>query len=238
MILNIAVCDDESAVCEYLRDRIADLLAKWDIDGRITVFNDGEPLASAFEAGQAGFDLIFLDITMKNCDGLSAAKRIRAVDKDVMIVFVTASAEYVFSGYEVRAFRYLLKPELMNGFPSVFKECVNELTRSDGSRYVFQSGSESTSLPVRDILFFESNKRIITLRTVTGREYTFYGKLDEVEQTLKKQDFVRCHQSFLINAAKISSLSPNSALLSDGTTVPVSKHRARETNEAFLWAMR
>ena len=56
MILNMAVCDDESAVCEYLRDRIADLLAKWDIDGRITVFNDGEPLASAFEAGQAGIE--------------------------------------------------------------------------------------------------------------------------------------------------------------------------------------
>lgn len=238
MRLGIAVCDDEKAVCEYLRDRITDLLARWDINGTVTVFNDGEPLAAAFESGQADFNLIFLDITMKSCDGLSAAKRIRAVDKDVMIVFVTASAEYVFSGYEVRAFRYILKPELMNGFPRVFKECVGELTRSDGARYVFQSGAESTSLPVRDILLFESNKRIITLKTVSGREYTFYGKLDEVEQTLKKQDFVRCHQSFLINAAKISSLTPTLAVLSDGTGVPVSKHRARETNEAFLWAMR
>ncbi len=238
MILGIAVCDDESAVCEYLRDRITDLLAKWDIDGKVFVFNDGEPLASAFESGQADFNLIFLDITMKSCDGLCAAKRIRAVDKDVMIVFVTASAEYVFSGYEVRAFRYILKPELMNGFPRVFKECVDEITHSGDARYVFQSGSESTSLPVRDILLFESNKRIITLKTVSGREYTFYGKLDEVEQTLKKQDFVRCHQSFLINATKISSLMPSSAVLSDGTVVPVSKHRARETNEAFLWAMR
>ena len=86
MRLGIAVCDDEKAVCEYLRDRITDLLARWDINGTVTVFNDGEPLAAAFESGQADFNLIFLDITMKSCDGLSAAKRIRAVDKDVMIV--------------------------------------------------------------------------------------------------------------------------------------------------------
>lgn len=238
MSLSVAVCDDEKTVCEYLRGCINGLLAKWDIDGSVTLFNDGEPLAALYEEGNGGFDLIFLDITMKNCDGLSAAKRIRSVDKDVMIVFVTASAEYVFSGYEVRAFRYILKPELRNGFESVFKECVAELTRSDDARYVFQNGSESISLPVRDILFFESNKRIITVRTVSGREYSFYGKLDDVAQTLKKQDFVRCHQSYLINAVKISSLSPTEAVLSDGSSVPVSKHRAKETNEAFLWAMR
>ena len=56
--------------------------------------------------------------------------------------------------------------------------------------------------------------------------------------TLKKQDFVRCHQSFLINAAKILTLSPSEAVLEGGVNVPVSKHRAKDTNEAFLWAMR
>ncbi len=238
MILNIAVCDDEKPVCEYLRDRITELLSRWDADGNITVFNDGEPLAALYESSKASFDLIFLDITMNRCDGLSAARRIRAVDKNVMIVFVTASAEYVFSGYEVRAFRYILKPELMNGFASVFRECFNELTRSDGARYVFQNGSETTSLPVREILYFESNKRKITLHTLSGEEYTFYGKLDDAELTLKKQDFVRCHQSFLINAAKILTLSPSEAVLEGGVNVPVSKHRAKDTNEAFLWAMR
>lgn len=238
MSLSIAVCDDEKAVCDYIGGRVNDLLAKWDIDGSVVFFDDGEPLAALFEAGKARFDLILLDITMKGCDGLSAAKRIRAVDKEVMIVFVTASAEYVFSGYEVRAFRYILKPELINGFESVFRECVTELTRADDAKFVFQSGSESTGIPVRDILYFESNKRIITLHTVSGEEFSFYGKLDAVGESLKKNDFVRCHQSYLINATKITSLSPSGAVLSDGTTVPVSKHRARETNEAFLWAMR
>ena len=237
-MLSIAVCDDEKTVCEYLRNAVLDLLAEADVDGRVTVFGDGLPLCRSYEDGAADFDLIFLDITMKNCDGLTAAKRIREFDRDVMIVFVSASAEHVFSGYEVRAFRYLLKPELQNGFPGVFRDCLRELTKSDEVRYSFQIGAETKSVPARDILFFESDRRKVTVTCTGGRSYAFYEKLDNVEAALKKNDFVRCHQSFLVNARKIESVRQNELSLTDGSVIPVSKHRAKETNEAFLWALR
>ena len=101
-MISVAVCDDEPQVAEYLKNAVGDYFARADLDGRVTVFSDGEPLAQAYASGEADFDIILLDITMKNCDGLTAAKRIREKDADVMIVFVTASAEYVFRGYEVR----------------------------------------------------------------------------------------------------------------------------------------
>ena len=237
-MISIAICDDEKLVCEYLRGAVTDMLADADIDGKTTVFGDGLPLCRAYEEGMADFDLIFLDITMKSCDGLTAAKRIREFDRDVMIVFVTASAEHVFSGYEVRAFRYLLKPELKNGFAGVFRDCLRELTKSDEVRFSFQVGGETKSVPARDILYFESDRRKVMIRCAGGREYSFYGKLDDVEQTLKKHDFVRCHQSFLVNALKIAGIKQGELALVNGAVLPVSKHRAKETNEAFLWAMR
>ena len=153
-MIRIAVCDDEKQIREYLTRQITDILAAEDLDGRVETFSDGAPLAERFESGKAEFDLLFLDITMKTCDGMTAAKRIRAVDPDVMIVFVTASAEHVFSGYEVRAFRYLLKPELVNGFAGVFRECLRELTRADELQYTFQIGNQTVRLPVKDILYF------------------------------------------------------------------------------------
>lgn len=237
-MISVAVCDDEARVGEYLRNAVNDYFAKADIDGRVTVFNDGAPLVEAYASGTADFDVILLDITMKNCDGMTAAKKIRETDQDVMIVFVTASAEYVFRGYEVRAFRYLLKPELANGFEGVFRDCMEELTKSNEVRYSFQIGSETVSIPVRDIICFESDRRKITVRCVNAREYSFYGKLDTVEEALKKNDFVRCHQSFLVNAKKITSVSAGELTVDDGSRIPVSKHRTKETNEAFLWAMR
>lgn len=237
-MISIAVCDDERAICDYLRASVTDILAEADLDGKVTIFNDGLPLCRAYEEGAADFDLIFLDVTMKNCDGFTAAKRIREFDRNVMIVFVTASAEYVFSGYEVRAFRYLLKPELKNGFAGVFKDCLRELTKADEVRFSFQVGGETKSVPARDILYFESDRRKVSIHCMGGREFSFYGKLDEVEQTLKKHDFVRCHQSFLVNALKIVGIKQNEMELVSGDVLPVSKHRAKETNEAFLWALR
>ncbi|MBQ7637367.1 MAG: response regulator transcription factor [Clostridia bacterium] len=236
--MKIAVCDDEKEIREYLAKRVTDTLAAEDIDGSVECFSDGEPLAERYSNGKADFSLILLDITMKNCDGLTAAKRIREYDPDVMIVFVSASAEYVFSGYEVRAFRYILKPELESGFAGVFRDCLRELTKSNEFHFSFQTGNQTVSLNIRDILFFESDKRKITVRCSGGREYSFYSKLDKVEEELKKHDFVRCHQSFLINAKKISSLKQGEAELISGDLIPVSKHRAKETNEAFLWALR
>lgn len=236
--MKIAICDDEKEIREYLTKRVNDILADYDLDGSVECFSDGAPLVERYRSGKGDFSLILLDITMKSCDGLTAAKRIREQDGDVMIVFVTASAEYVFSGYEVRAFRYILKPELINGFEGVFKDCLKELTKSGEVHFSFQTGNQTVSLNIKDIFYFESDKRKILIKTLGGKEYSFYSKLDKVEEELKKNDFVRCHQSFLLNAKKISSLRQGEAELINGETVPVSKHRAKETNEAFLWALR
>lgn len=236
-MLNIAICDDEKYICDFLKKSVLDCLAKEDLEGKIEVFDDGQPLVDLYREEKANFDLILLDITMKNCDGMTAAKMIRAVDDKVMIVFVTSSAEYVFSGYEVKAFRYILKPELLHGFTRVFKECLDELTRSNEVRFTFQKAAQTVSIPLRDILYFESDKRIVTVKTNT-EEYSFYDKLNEIEEKLKSRDFVRCHQSFLVNAKKITSVRINDLTLTNGQTIPVSKRRAQETNEAFLWAMR
>lgn len=236
-MLNIAICDDERYICDFLTKSVMDCLAKADLEGNVTVFDDGQPLVDLYKEGKAAFDLILLDITMKKCDGMTAAKMIRATDDKVMIVFVTSSAEYVFTGYEVRAFRYILKPELLHGFTGVFRECLDELTRSNEQRFTFQRASETVSLPLKDILYFESDKRIITIKTL-NEEYSFYGKLDNIEEQLKKQDFVRCHQSFLVNARKITAVRINDLTLNNSELLPVSKRRAKETNEAFLWAMR
>lgn len=236
-MLNIAICDDEKYISDFLKKSVLDCLAKEDLEGNVTVFDDGEPLVEMYKEDKANFDIILLDITMKKCDGMTAAKLIRAVDSKVMIVFVTSSAEYVFSGYEVRAFRYILKPELLHGFTGVFRECLSELTKSNEKRFTFQKASETVSIPLRDILYFESDKRIVTVKCV-NEEYSFYEKLDKIEEQLKKQDFVRCHQSFLVNAKKITAVRINDLTLSSGDVIPISKRRAKETNEAFLWAMR
>ena len=137
-MLSVAICDDEPAVCREIEELLAGQLVRADLDGNTRVFSDGESLVRAYERGEADFQIVFLDIKMQAMNGISAAREIRRYDEKVLIVFITSSAEYVFRGYEVKAFRYILKTELHQAFRKIFEECMEELRADSLRRFSFR----------------------------------------------------------------------------------------------------
>lgn len=101
----------------------------------------------------------------------------------------------MFHGYEVRAFRYILKPELSHSFPLVFREVLEELLHKQEERFCFQFDGETIALPLCDIRYFESDRRILLIHTAQ-QAYKTYRKLDEVEQALKKRILCAATRAF------------------------------------------
>lgn len=233
-MLKIAVCDDEKNICDYIEKRVTDYLARVDEDAEISVFYDSAPLLEACKISN-DFDIIFLDIKMKTINGVDCAKLLRENDVNSLIVFVTSSAEYVFSGYEVKAFRYILKTDLVNAFDRIFGECLTELKKNIDKVFPLKTTSVVKNIPLNDILYFESNKRVLIVHT-KGEDHSFYGKLDDIEEGLQNDNFIRIHQSFLVNALKIKSVSKTEVTLKNGDILPVSKSRATAVKEAYLWS--
>ena len=236
-MLTIAICDDEKKICDYIENRTTEFLAKNDLDAEVSVFYDGSELLKKCEANNQSFDVIFLDIKMKTLNGVECAKLLRDIGVDALIVFITSSAEYVFSGYEVKAFRYILKTDLVNAFSRVFAECLQELKKLNTSFFTVKTASNVHNVPLSDILYFESDKRVLNVYT-KNEVISFYEKLDNVEAELKEKDFIRTHQSYLVNAQKIKSVSKDSVLLTNGVSLPVSKSRASKVKDAYLWSKR
>lgn len=236
-MLGIAVCDDERSVCDYLEKRCRDFLASADMDAEIASFYDGNDLVKRCADGKRTFDIIFLDIKMKNSNGVDCAKELRDLGVESLIVFVTSSAEYVFSGYEVKAFRYILKNELVNAFDRIFSECLKELSAEEDGVFTVKTASSVKMLNLSDIVYFESNKRKLIIHT-KNENTEYYGKLDEVEKELSEKEFIRTHQSFLVNAKKISEVRKNEVMLVTGEALPVSKSKSDKVKEAYLWARR
>ncbi|MGN0555327.1 MAG: LytR/AlgR family response regulator transcription factor [Candidatus Fimenecus sp.] len=236
-MLSVAICDDEPLVRKEIADLTAAYFARTDIDGHLTEFPDGETLVSAYKNGTADFQIVFLDIKMQGLNGISAAKQLREYDENALIVFITSSAEYVFRGYEVKAFRYILKTELQHAFRKVLEECVAELAAAPQKMFTFHADTRDITVYLADILYFESSRRQITVH-LKNEEYTFYGKLDALEKDLADRDFVRCHQSFLVNAKQIKSVQSDALTLRSGEALPVSRSRREAVRKASLWAMR
>lgn len=236
-MLCVAICDDEKHICDYLEKRTREYLAKSDIDVGLSIFSDGMDLFEACKNQATDFDIIFLDIKMKTINGVDCAKLLRDEGVNALIVFVTSSAEYVFSGYEVKAFRYILKTDLENAFDRTFSECLAELKKKTTDFYSVKVSSTIKNIALDDIIYFESNRRVIILHT-KNEEISFYEKLDAIEKELASKDFIRIHQSFLVNSTKIKSLAKDNATLKDGTVLPISKSKANAVKNAYLWSKR
>ena len=236
-MLSIAICDDEKHICDYIENRTRKHLAVNDINATVSTFYDGADLLSVCKENPAEFDIIFLDIKMKNTNGVECAKNLRGEGVNSLIVFVTSSAEYVFSGYEAKAFRYILKTDLENAFDRILSECFAELKKQATDFYTLKTSSLVKNIPLDEIYYFESKLRVIIVHT-KNEEISFYGKLDNIEKELAEKDFIRIHQSFLVNASKIKTLNKETAELTCGTRLPISKSKAAAVKQAFLWSKR
>lgn len=228
--MRIAICDDEAIFRTYLRGLLVKDSFARGTDIQVAEYADGEALLEA-AAAEGPPDVVFLDIRMPGMDGLETAGRLRQRGDRCLIVFLTSLSEYARKGYEVRAFRYLLKEEAERELSRVMEDCRREL--GEGAWFSFAQGHQTFRVPTRDILYFESRKRVVVLHTA-GESYSFYQKLDALERELEGSGFLRCHRSFLVQERYVRSWMGRSLWLEDGTEVPISRGCEKEVNRRLM----
>jgi len=80
--------------------------------GGVTFEVFGDPGGALSYAETNPIDLAFLDIEMPDLGGIELAKRLKELDPNISVVFVTAYAKYALDAFGVDAIGYLLKPYL------------------------------------------------------------------------------------------------------------------------------
>ncbi len=219
MQYKIAICDDEPLHIDKIRSIL--------LDEETDNYTKPANLLNAITAGKR-YDVLFLDIMMPEIDGISLARELRELDEDMLIVFITSKIEFMQTGYEVKAFRYLLKDQIDTGLPKIWKDIEKELLDRADTYFTYEFERKTYRYPCRDILYLESNLRRIILHTNRDTA-TLYGKLDDL--AIKYPMFVRIHKSFLVNRRHIRSISAGMVVLSNGDVLPISRKYADSLEE-------
>lgn len=228
LILNIGICDDEKIHRDILREYLIQTLNKDSYT--LMEFDSGENLLNNYPKN---VDLLLLDIQMKSIDGFDLAKKIRKFDTDVHIIFTTAFADFMQKGYEVRAFRYLLKPIQYDDFSKHILECINCINE-EYKNFITIKESESgqiIKIPISSILFVETVSRSVLIHT-DSKVYKSRINLNKIEDSLKGNNFFRCHRSYLINLNKVNCITKNSALIKNHE-IFVSKYKVKDLKTAL-----
>lgn len=231
-MLNIAICDDDIRLTSQMEGLVNQIANNYSIDKEVEIFWDGQELVRFIKDGLR-FDIIFLDIEMTKMNGISTAKEIRKIDSNVFIVYVTSHENYMKESFDVRPYRFLVKPVSVQEFTKCFLQAFKELTWEDYYfRYRYQK--MNYKIAVKDILYFESQKRKVKIVTLYG-SYETYGKLSEVQKYMDqgKVIFFRVHQSYLVNYMHIKKLAYSYIVMDDGQEVPISEDRRKSIAKQY-----
>lgn len=217
--MKIAVCDDEIVLVKQIYQYL------WgQPDCSVDCFSSPDELRAKYAAGER-YDVLFLDVLMQPVNGIELAKQIRALDRNVILIFLTAYLEYAPEGYEVNAFRYLLKPVTEEGISAVMMEVRRELETAR-TLLVRTSGCEML-LHTRELRYLEADNKDTVLYYMDDA-ITLRKGLSELEAQLSPFFFFRVHRKFLVNLTRVREFDEARLTLDCGKTIPISRRRSRE----------
>jgi DNA-binding LytR/AlgR family response regulator len=205
MSIKIAICDDNTEDSAQLSDALLD----YDPLLQITTFTSGKMLMDEILEDHFYADLLFLDIYMPEMDGILTARNIRSKLKDVKIIFYSSSKDHYSQAYEVFAFNYIEKPFLKERLYAVLDRAFEELRKEKSYKISIQYKGAVQTVDYRDILYIESNNKMLLFHLADGNVPQCYGKLDKIMNKIPEQLFIRCHQSFLVNLSHVTEMKEN-----------------------------
>lgn len=237
--LKILIADDEKPA----RKKILSFLQNIESDFDLIESENG--IETAEKILNEKPNLVFLDIQMPGMTGFEVIEQI-GVENMPSVIFVTAYDQYAINAFEVNAIDYLLKPfdkerfakslnkakgqiDLQNKRNDAVKDLLNEIKKDKKpiERIMVNVGSKYSFVNISEILFVSAAEKYVELNTAKGK-YLLRQTMNNLEEELDQNKFVRIHRSYIINIEQIKEIQPWShgdyiVLLKNGEKLSMSR---------------
>lgn len=228
MPVKIAICDDAAEDIA----RLSKALSTYNPLFEIVSFSSGKTLMDELIDGDFTVDLLFLDIYMPELDGIQTAQKIRSIRKDLKIIFLSSSRDHYPQAYEIFAFNYLVKPFDQEKLYAVLERALDELRKESGYKIRIQYKGIVHRVDCREILYIESQDKLLLFHLADGSILQCYGRLEEILKELPEQCFFRCHQSFLVNLSHVVEVGDTYFRIGQ-TTIAISRKYDKEAKDRY-----
>ena len=201
-MFKVAIVENEQPAIDQLEAHLNRYAKENEQSFKIETFKDGKDFLENYKP----VDVVFMDVDMPEMNGFKAAKKLRQIDVNVILVFVTNLSRYAIKGYEYDAMDYILKPLEYASFALKLNRIVTACERNQINRTVWlQTSSNGVSVEISSILYVEIIKHKIIYHTKEG-DYVGYGTMKKVEEVLTDDCFVRCNSCYLVNLQHVKAI--------------------------------
>lgn len=230
--MRIAIVDDIAAERNLLHTRLNYKLKQRSIQADVLEYESGEAFLA--DAEQQPFTVVFLDIYMDGMSGMEAAKALRKLDTDCLLIFTTTSTDHALEGFQVRAMHYLVKPYTEQDLTALIDEILSRIPQPDNYLTVKVSGSD-IQLPFKEMLYAEHFSHMIHVHTTGTRVLTTRMSFGQFTAPLKEDDrFFLCSRGIVINMEHAVDFDGTAFLLDNGSSIPVSRDLIKTARQTFM----
>ena len=227
-MINIGICEDELHYRVNIKDMLGDILSTYSINYKIYEFSSGEELLSNYPKD---LDILIMDIQMKIINGMDTARKIREFDQNLEIIFMTSFSEFMQEGYEVKAYRYILKPISERKISRNILPCINEIMKKKNNYLTINVKNYVDRIKIDSIVYIETDRTNILIYT-NDNKYTTKMSISKIDKILREHGFFRCHNSYIVNLKLVESMNSNTLKIGE-KYIPISKYRVKELKLAL-----
>ena len=231
--IQILLCDDDPAFLVALQEEIRHIFTKLNRNAALSAFSSPGDIPPEL---LRDCDMAFLDIDFdrEDCNGIGIARKLRQVNSRALVFFVTNYIDYAPEGFEVQAFRYILKRDRDQVLERYILQAME--TMAQGLEYLrLRDKDQIFDIPLQDISYLEVMDHYVSIHA-GDRDYTLGATLSGMEFNLERHGYLRIHKSYLVNMRHIRKFRSRECLLHDGTSLAVSeKNYSKQKQKYLLW---
>lgn len=164
-------------------------------------------------------DLIFVDINMPQMSGLDMIEQLVLKPH---IIFTTAYTEFAIDSYNFNAVDYLLKPFEFDRFQMAIQKIEQRMVsqKQTNTFFFIKDGFKNIKIEFDDILFVKGSGNYLDI-TTKEKVYSPRMTFQEIIEKLPISEFIRVHQSYLLNITNIDKIANNQVFM-DSYKIPIS----------------
>ena len=192
-------------------------------------FQDGCDIVEEYKSD---FDVILMDIQMKFMDGMTAARKIREKDSQVVILFLTNMVSYAIRGYEVDAMDYIIKPVTYFSFSEKLKKALKSVEYRKSQYIIVPIEGGIQKVDLSSVYYVECRGHNLFYKQAK-EEIESRGTMNKLETLLAPYGFYRNSKSYLVNLEYVDGIQKNECMI-HGERIPVSRLKKKEFMQALL----
>lgn len=229
--MKIAICDDDEMLCHQLEEMILQLGKNEDVLVLISVFFDGKSLWEYMKQGNR-FDLMFLDIEMKQMNGIAVGQALRDSlgDEECRVVYISGMESYAMELFAVRPMDFVVKPVTQDKIKKIW-DLYGKLYQRDQRMFHYPVNGSVNYIAFHRIRYFQLYNRKVEIHTTNGETLIFYGKISDVREQTDAGRFIQISRSELVNYNAIEEYRGDSVVLQGGEILPIVASRRKAAGQ-------